>query len=193
MERAIFQFGCSLAYIRMELTMRIRPALKPDLGAITSIYSHYVRNSTSTFEIEAPGIAEMADDGLKSRPRDFRISLPMSQVWSPGYAYAGPYRPRPAYRFTVEDSVYVHPEYVGRGIGGTLLAAVIDGCRVSGCQQMIAIIGDTGNIASVRLHVSHDFRTVGTLECVGLKFGRWVDTVIMQRALQPDPVAAPSH
>jgi phosphinothricin acetyltransferase len=110
-----------------------------------------------------------------------------------GYAYAGSYRPRPAYRFTVEDSVYVHPEYVGRGIGGRLLADVICGCRASGCQQMIAIIGDSGNIASVRLHVSHDFRTVGTLERVGLKFGRWVDTVIMQRPLEPDAVTPPSH
>lgn len=193
MERAIFQFGCSLAYIRMELTMRIRPALKPDLGAITTIYSHYVRNSTSTFEIEAPGIAEMARRWSEIATQGLPYLVADVAGVVAGYAYAGPYRPRPAYRFTVEDSVYVHPEYVGRGIGGTLLAAVIDGCRVSGCQQMIAIIGDTGNIASVRLHVSHDFRTVGTLERVGLKFGRWVDTVIMQRSLQPDPVAAPSH
>jgi phosphinothricin acetyltransferase len=176
----------------MELSMRIRPALKTDLAAIASIYSHYVRNSTSTFEIEPPGISEMTRRWSEIATKGFPYLVADISGAVAGYAFAGPYRTRRAYRFTVEDSVYVHPDHVGRGIGRALLGAVIDGCRAAGSQQMIAIIGDSANIASVRLHAAHEFRTVGTLESVGLKFGRWVDTVIMQRALQPDGAPAPS-
>ena len=100
-----------------------------------------------------------------------------------GYAYASPYRPRPAYRFTVEDSIYIHPDFVARGIGRLLLTRVIECCEVQGSRQMVAIIGDSGNVASIRLHRVFGFHTVGILQGVGLKFDRWIDTVIMQRAL----------
>jgi L-amino acid N-acyltransferase YncA len=176
----------------MELSMRIRPALQPDLAVITSIYSHYVRNSTATFEIDAPGITEMTRRWTEIATYGLPYLVAEIEGVIVGYAYAGPYRARRAYRFTVEDSVYIHPDHVGRGIGRALLAALTDSCRAAGSHQMIAIIGDSTNIASVRLHVSHEFRTVGTLECVGVKFGRWIDTVIMQRALQPASLAAPS-
>ncbi len=100
-----------------------------------------------------------------------------------GYAYASPYRPRPAYRFTVEDSVYVHPEHLGRGIGRVLLAALIEHCEQGPWRQMIAVIGDSANQASIRLHQHFGFRNVGTLFEVGFKFDRWLDTVLMQREL----------
>jgi phosphinothricin acetyltransferase len=100
-----------------------------------------------------------------------------------GYAYAGPYRPRLAYRFTVEDSVYMDPAHAGKGIGFRLLAAVIQASTDAGAKQMIAIIGDSANIASIRLHAAAGFEHVGVLRNVGLKFDRWLDTVIMQRAL----------
>lgn len=176
----------------MELSIRIRPALQRDLAAITAIYSHYVRSSTATFEIDAPGITEMTRRWTEIATYGLPYLVADGGGVVAGYAYAGPYRPRRAYRFTVEDSVYIHPDHVGRGIGRALLAALIDRCRAAGSHQMIAIIGDSTNIASVRLHVAHEFRTVGTLECVGVKFGRWVDTVIMQRGLQPDSAAAAS-
>jgi len=100
-----------------------------------------------------------------------------------GYAYAGMYRTRAAYRFTVEDSVYVDPEYVGRGCGQTLLAALIDCCEQGPWRQMIAVIGDSGNTASIALHQRCGFHRAGILSSVGFKFGRWVDSVLMQRGL----------
>lgn len=103
-----------------------------------------------------------------------------------GYAYAGPYRPRPAYRYSVEDSVYIHPDFQGQGLGRLLLANLIEVCIAQRRRQMIAIVGDSGNIASIRLHLSFGFRNVGYLEAVGRKFGRWIDTVIMQRALSSE-------
>jgi phosphinothricin acetyltransferase len=103
-----------------------------------------------------------------------------------GYAYAGRYRTRPAYRFTLEDSVYVHPDFISRGYGQLLLGRLIDSCIAKGSRQMIAVIGDSSNVASIRLHAKFAFREIGVLEGVGRKFGRWIDTVIMQRALYSD-------
>jgi L-amino acid N-acyltransferase YncA len=105
-----------------------------------------------------------------------------------GYAYAGPYRPRPAYRFTVEDSIYVDPLHLGQGCGRALLAALIEHCERGPWRQMIAVIGDSGNRASIGLHERFGFRLAGTLHAVGFKFGRWVDSVLMQRALNSDAV-----
>ena len=100
-----------------------------------------------------------------------------------GFAYASPYRSRPAYRFTVEDSVYVHPDHAGQGIGRLLLTAVIDRCAKAGCKQMIAVIGGPDNTASIALHEKLGFRHVGSLRSVGYKFNRWLDTLLMQRGL----------
>ena len=102
-----------------------------------------------------------------------------------GYAYAAPYRPRPAYRFTVEDSIYVRTDCAGMGIGRTLLGVLIDSCESAGARQMIAVIGDGANAASIRLHAAAGFTHAGTLATVGWKFGRWLDVVLMQRALGP--------
>jgi L-amino acid N-acyltransferase YncA len=101
-----------------------------------------------------------------------------------GYAYVSPYRTRPAYQFTVEDSIYIHPDFQARGLGRLLLTNLIECCDRKGSRQMVAIIGDSGNTASIRLHTAFGFRTVGVLQAGGYKFDRWVDTVIMQRALQ---------
>jgi phosphinothricin acetyltransferase len=109
-----------------------------------------------------------------------------------GYAYAGPYRPRPAYRYTVEDSIYVHPDALGRGIGRALLAALIRECEHTGARQMLAVIGDAGNAASIRLHAAAGFAPAGTLTSVGYKLGRWLDVVIMQRALGIGDAALPN-
>jgi L-amino acid N-acyltransferase YncA len=109
-----------------------------------------------------------------------------------GYAYAGPYRARPAYRFTVENSVYVAPEAQGRGVGRALLKALIEAAECSGYRQMIAVIGDSGQMASIALHAALGFAYVGTLPHVGFKFGRWLDTVLMQRPLGSGSTTAPA-
>jgi phosphinothricin acetyltransferase len=161
----------------------IRAARPEDLPAITSIYAHYVHNSAATFEIEAPDVSEME----RRRSAILAAGLPYLVVTVneqvSGFAYAGQYRPRAAYRFTVEDSIYLHPDAVGRGLGRTLLGQLIAACEEAGSRQMIAVIGDSANRASIRLHQAFGFRHVGVLQGVGAKFGAWFDTVLMQREL----------
>jgi phosphinothricin acetyltransferase len=162
----------------------IRSAVEADVPAITGIYAHHVRHGTASFEIEAPDEAEID----RRRLDVLALGLPYLVAEVDGrvaaYAYAGRYRARPAYRFTVEDSVYVHPDYLGRGLGRELLARLIEDCRRQGARQMVAIIGDSANVASIRLHERLGFRRVGVLEGVGYKFDRWIDSVIMQLALR---------
>ncbi len=164
----------------------IRPAAELDIDAVTEIYSHYVRSSAATFEIESPDPAEMRRRWLETVSNGLPYLVAETDGRVIGFAYAGRYRPRPAYRFTVEDSVYVHADSLGLGSGRMLLARLIEFCNAAGCRQMIAIIGDSGNAASIRLHERLGFRKVGSLERVGRKFGRWIDTVVMQLALQGD-------
>ena len=161
----------------------IRPAADGDLAAITGIYAHHVRHGTASFETEAPGCEEMARRRAAIVERALPYVVAELEGRVAGYAYAAPYRPRPAYRFTVEDSVYVDPEQTGRGIGRWLITEVIRLSAEAGAKQMVAIIGDSANGASIRLHERAGFRQVGVLRDVGLKFGQWLDTVIMQRAL----------
>jgi len=162
----------------------IRPATPADIPAITCVYAHAVRHSTASFELEPPDEAEMGrrQNALLTGGFPYLVAEAGGVVM--GYAYAGPYRARPAYRFTVEDSVYIAPEAQGRGIGRLLLDQLIVESEARGYRQMIAIIGDSAQMASIALHRTAGFRLVGTFEAVGFKFGRWLDTVLMQRPLQ---------
>jgi phosphinothricin acetyltransferase len=162
----------------------IRPATLADIPAITAIYAHAVRHGTASFELEAPDETEMkrrmsslCDGGFPYLAAEERGTLL-------GYAYAGLYRTRPAYRFSLEDSIYIAPDRQGRGIGRVLLDALIEESAALGFRQMIAVIGDSPTqAASVALHRAAGFAMVGTLDSVGYKFDRWLDTVLMQRAL----------
>lgn len=170
----------------------IRPATGADIATITAIYAEAVLNGTATFEIEPPGESEMARRMREMIDGGYPYLVAADAGDVLGYAYAGAYHRRPAYRTTVEDSVYVSAEARGRGIGGALLAALIDECGTRGFRQMIAIIGDSGNDASVGLHRSAGFAPIGTFTDVGFKFGRWLDTVLMQRALGPGSETPPA-
>jgi len=164
--------------------LEIRPAAAVDLPSITEIYEHAVRFGTATFELTAPDLAEMARrfDALTAGGFPYFVAVLDGRVV--GYAYAGAYRPRPAYRFTVENSIYLQPMIQGRGIGRKLLQRLIAECEARGFRQMIAVIGDsTKQAASIELHKALGFRHVGILQDVGFKHGRWLDSVLMQRAL----------
>jgi L-amino acid N-acyltransferase YncA len=167
----------------MDTPAVIRPAIETDFHAIQRIYSFYVLNSLSTFEETAPSTSELLSrwTAINELGLPFLVAVTHEQVV--GYAYASPYRARPAYRFTVEDSVYVEQGCQGQGIGKLLLSALIAHCEASGFSQMVAIIGGSGNAASIALHQRLSFETIGTLRNVGCKFGEWADTVIMQRSL----------
>jgi len=174
--------------------LAIRPAATADVPAIQAIYAHHVLHGIASFEEEPPDQAEMARRLADVLKRGLPYLVAEDRPGSGtilGYAYAGPYRARPAYRYTLEDSVYVLPGEGGRGIGSALLGALIERCAALGYRQMIAVIGDSGNAGSIRLHARHGFRTIGTLASVGFKHGRWVDSVFMQRALGPGDETLP--
>ncbi|GLU31072.1 N-acetyltransferase family protein [Trinickia caryophylli] len=163
--------------------VRIRASAPDDVAAVQGIYAHYVLNSLSTFEEVPPSVDEMAarrEAVLLAGLPHLVAELDARVV---GYAYATAYRSRAAYRFTVEDSVYVAPGMAGRGIGRALLAALVAQCEAGPWRQMLAVVGNSANAGSVALHESLGFKRIGTLEAVGFKLGRWVDTVLMQRAL----------
>lgn len=164
-------------------TLILREAHDDDMPAIQAIYAHHVLTGIASFEIEAPSVEELRRRRAEvlSKGLPYRVAELHGEVV--GYGYATLYRPRPAYRFTVEDSVYVRDGMSGLGIGQAVLGEVIEHCIAGGWRQMIAIIGNSENIASLRLHERMGFRHVGVFESVGFKHGRWVDTVLMQRAL----------
>jgi L-amino acid N-acyltransferase YncA len=161
----------------------VRPTTAADLPAITAIYDEAVRTGTATFELIPPDLAEMTRrfETLTGGGFPYLVAVLGGAVC--GYAYAGPYRPRPAYRFTVENSVYLTPAAQRRGVGTALLNELIAQCETRGFRQMIAVIGDSANAGSVGLHRKTGFELIGVHRNVGLKFGRWLDTVMMQRAL----------
>jgi len=161
----------------------LRPSHDGDVPAISEIYSHYVRASLATFEIEPPSVEEIARRRQDVLSRGLPYLVAETDGIVAAYAYAAPYRSRPAYRFSVEDSIYVHLEHSRKGLGRLLLRELIQSCETVGCRQMIAVIGDTANAASIGLHEAFGFRHAGILQGVGFKFGRWVNTVLMQRAL----------
>jgi phosphinothricin acetyltransferase len=161
----------------------IRSATAADVSTISAIYAHAVRYGTATFEIDPPTESEMADRFCALTAGGFPYLVAECDGAVRGYAYAGPYRPRVAYRYTLEDSIYIAPDYHGRGIGRALINRLLSEAAVRGYRQMIAVIGDSEQVASIALHRAAGFRMVGTLEAVGFKFGRWLDTVLMQRSL----------
>ena len=164
-------------------TGMIRPVEPRDIAAITQIYAHHVLHGFATFEIEPPTAEEMERRMHVTLDRGFPYLVAEREGEVAGYAYAGPYRTRPGYRFTVENSVYVRTDTVRQGTGRMLMHALIAECARRGFCRMVAVIGDSANIASIRLHESVGFNPVGILRSVGFKFGRWVDTVLMQREL----------
>ena len=175
------------------MPVAIRPAKTSDIPAIARIYAHAVEHGTASFELEAPDDSEMARRmrDLLAQGFPYLVAAETDGTLA-GYAYASPYRVREAYRWTVEDSVYVAPDRQRRGIGGALLAALIEASQGRGFRQMIAVIGDsTRQAPSIALHEAAGFRHVGILENVGLKHGRWLDSVLMQRALGPGAATAP--
>ncbi len=158
----------------------IRPCEPRDVAAITQIYSHHVLHGLATFEIEPPGTGEMERRLHEILDRGFPYLVAETEAEVVGYAYAGPYRSRPAYRYTVENSVYIRADSLRRGTGRLLMNALISECTDRGFSQMIAVIGDSANSASIGLHERLGFNVVGILRSVGFKFGRWVDSVLMQ-------------
>ncbi|HEY2755270.1 MAG TPA: GNAT family N-acetyltransferase [Pseudolabrys sp.] len=174
------------------MSLTIRPATLADIPTITRIYGDSVTHATASFELEAPDEAEMArrmqallDGGFPYLAADAGGTLG-------GYAYVSLYRARSAYRFTVENSVYVAPEQHRRGVGRALLAALIEACEARGFRQMIAVIGDSAKQqASIGFHAALGFKHIGILPDVGFKHGRWLDTVLMQRALGPGGTTTP--
>lgn len=171
----------------------VRPAREKDMDAVAAIYAHHVLHGRGSFETQPPSLEEM-----KRRRREvLSRGLPYLIAEIPGagvagYAYATLYRPRAAYRHTVENSVYVRPDIMRQGIGRVLLEALIRECEKAGLRQMVAVVGDSANAASIRLHEALGFRLVGTLRAVGRKHGLWLDTVLLQRPLGEGDASPPA-
>lgn len=166
------------------MTLTVRDAAAADLPAITAIYAHHVLHGTGTFEEEPPDEAEMAARMERVRQAGCAWLVAVDAAGTVlGYGYFAPFRPRSAYRYTAEDSVYVRDDIRGQGVGKALVAELLARAEAKGIRQMMAVIGDAENVGSIGLHISLGFRQVGVLKAVGMKFGRWVDVVQMQRAL----------
>jgi L-amino acid N-acyltransferase YncA len=165
------------------IDVRLRAAEAVDLPVITALYADHVRAGTASFELDPPDEAEMTRRWNDVVVRGLPYLVAVRGDQTVGYAYAAPYRPRPAYRFTVEDSIYVRADCAGEGIGSNLLDALIAACERIDMRQMIAVIGDSANASSIRLHAAAGFTRTGLLVSVGWKFGRWLDVVLMQRTL----------
>lgn len=165
------------------MAIAIRPAEPRDLAEITRIYAHAVQHGTASFELDPPDQAEITRRYRALHDEGFPYVVADLGGAVAGYAYAGPYRARPAYRFTVEDSIYIDPAMQRRGIGRALLQRLLAEAQARGFRQMVAVIGDSAQTSSIALHQALEFRIVGTFEAVGFKFGRWLDSVLMQKAL----------
>jgi L-amino acid N-acyltransferase YncA len=163
----------------------VRDATDADLPAVQRIYAHEVRHGVATFEESPPSVAELRSrrDAIVREGLPFLVAELTGEVV--GYSYASGYRPRSAYRYTIEDSVYVAERHQRQGVGYGLLAALIERCERGPWRQLVAVIGDSGNPGSIALHERHGFRWAGTLTAVGFKLGQWIDTVLMQRPLGP--------
>lgn len=161
------------------------------MTAITAIYAHHVRHGSASFETRVPDVVEMTRRRTALLEGGFPYVVVEDDGVVLGYAYAGAYRPRAAYSNTVEDSIYLRSDATGRGLGSHLLTALIGACEARGFRQMIAVVGDSANIPSIRVHERQGFRRIGTLEAVGYKHGRWLDIVLLQRRLGEGTSSAP--
>jgi phosphinothricin acetyltransferase len=172
--------------------VQLRPALPEDLPAIHEIYAYHVLHGLASFEEVPPPLEELRRrfDDVRARGLPW-LAADFGGVLA-GYGYCAPYRSRSAYRFALEDSIYVRQGSEGRGVGSALLDALIRRSEALGYRQLVAVIGDSANAASINLHASFGFLRVGTLRSVGFKFGRWVDSALMQRPLGPGDSTSPS-
>jgi phosphinothricin acetyltransferase len=161
----------------------LRDVVQGDAAAIAAIYGEHVLQGTASFELTPPGEEEMRRRMSAIVEDGYPWIVACDALGVAGFAYAGPYRPRPAYRYTVEDSVYLAPRVQRQGVGSALLRALIDRCTARGHRQMVAVIGDSANAASIALHARAGFVDAGRFSNVGWKFERWLDVVLMQRAL----------
>lgn len=167
------------------MSVTVRDSQAGDVPHIQAIYAHYVLHGLASFEEVPPSVEEMATRRAGVLDKGFPYIVAEAEGELLGYAYVSLYRPRSAYRFTVENSVYVRHDTVARGIGRALLLELIRRCEHLDVHQIIAVIGDSANHASIGLHAACGFKPVGLLPEVGFKFGRWVDSVLMQRAMKP--------
>jgi len=169
----------------------IRPARPPDIAAITRIYADAVAHGTASFELEPPNEIEMArrQQTLLAKRYPYLVAEQAGVV--AGFAYAGPYRDRPAYNWCVEDSIYIAPEFHRKGIGRLLLTRLVSQAEALGFRQILGVVGDSANSASIAVHVAVGFRLIGTFQSIGFKHGRWLDTVLMQRELGSGDTAPP--
>ena len=172
--------------------MPIRDATEADLPALTAIYAHHVQHGTGTFEEDPPTLDDMAARLAKVQQAGCAWLVTEDETGITGYAYFAPFRDRSAYRFTAENSVYVREGVRGQGVGKALVAELLRRAEAMGIRQMVAVIGDSENVGSIGLHISLGFRQVGVLKAVGMKFGRWVDVVQMQKALGDGERSLPS-
>lgn len=170
----------------------IRPSTDDDVAGVTAIYGWHVRHGTGTFEIDPPTLDDMARrrDDVVARGLPFLVLEEGGELC--GYAYANQFRPRPAYRFCLEDSVYVAADKAGRGYGRLLLTELLARCEAAGARQMLAVIGDSQNAGSIGVHRALGFAHTGTIAAAGWKFDRWLDVVVMQRHLGPGAATAPA-
>ena len=173
------------------MALELRPAQPADLPAIHSIYAHHVLHGLASFEEEPPSVEELGRRYRDVTGRGLPYLVAEYGMDIAGYGYCAPYRPRSAYRYALEDSIYIRHDMTGRGVGKRLLEELIRRCEGLGYRQIIAVIGDSANQASIGVHAACGFLRVGTLRSVGFKFGRWVDSVFMQRPLGPGDASRP--
>jgi phosphinothricin acetyltransferase len=187
----LFRFVVFCQFCAAMSSVTIRTAVPSDIAAVSRIYAEAVLHGTATFEIEPPEETEMARRHRSLIDKGYPYLVAQRAGAVAGYAYAGPYRDRPAYNWCVEDSIYIAPEFHRQGIGRLLLTRLIAESEALGFRQMLGVIGDSANTASVAVHAATGFRLIGTFQSVGFKHGRWLDTVLMQRPLGHGDSASP--
>ncbi|GAA0599547.1 N-acetyltransferase family protein [Caenispirillum bisanense] len=170
-----------------DAAVRVRDAVAADMDAVQAIYAHHVRHGTGSYEYDPPDLAEMQARWQKivAQGLPWLVAEDAGSGAVLGYAYAGLFHGRIGWRFVVEDSVYIHPDHTGRGLGEALLREVLERCEALGYRQMMGVVGDGANAGSIRLHEKLGFTRIGTAKDTGWKFGRWLDTVYMQKQLGP--------